>query len=119
MNPGTRLGELNVVVFRIHDQVTTEELEQHARRLERSVAPDMATRVVLEIEGFRHMEPERLVSTLAFLEPFATKLDRIAILGARIWIKSWILVGGFPFAGTVAYFDRTESERAWAWVNEH
>ncbi len=118
MKPEPRLEGLNVVVFRIHDHLTPDEQTQCARRLEESLAPHTVTRVLLEIEGFRHMEPERLRSALAFLSPFASRLDRIAVLGSRVWIKSWIKVGSFPLAVPVEYFDRAESERAWSWVNE-
>jgi hypothetical protein len=118
MNPAPKLANRNVVVFRVHDQMASEEIERHARRLELSLTPDMPTHILLEIEGFRHMEPERLSETLKFLKPFVPKLGRIAVIGARVWIKSWVKVGGFPYTASVEYFDGAESERAWRWVNE-
>jgi hypothetical protein len=118
METASRLGTCNVVVFRIHDQMTSEEVDQCRRRLELSLAPDIPTHIVLEVEGFRHMEPELLTEKLKFLEPFVPRLKRIAVIGGRVWLKSLIKLGDFPFAATVEYFDRSESEGAWRWVNE-
>ncbi|MHC1742212.1 MAG: STAS/SEC14 domain-containing protein [Syntrophobacteraceae bacterium] len=117
MNAASQQKAGNVVVFRIHDQMTSEEIEQNGRRLELSLAPDLPTHLLVEIDGFRHMQPERLTDTLRFLGPFASVLSRVAVIGGRTWIKSWIKVGAFPFATTVEYFDSTESDRAWHWVN--
>ena len=109
---------INVVVFKLHDQLTPDEMEQNRRRLELSLAPDLPTHLLVEIDGFRHMEPERLTETLAFIEPFASALSRVAVIGSRTWIKAWIKTGCFPFASFVEYFDVTESDRAWIWLNE-
>jgi hypothetical protein len=118
MNPASKLAIGNVVVFWVHDLMTSLDVELCRRRLELSLAPDIPTHIVLEVEGFRHMEPELLTEKLKFLEPFAPKLKRIAVIGGGVWLKSWIKVGGFPIAASVEYFDRSESEAAWQWVNE-
>lgn len=118
MSPQPQHRPGNVVVFRIHDQMTSGDVEQNARRLELSLAPHLPTHLLLEIDGFRHMEPERLTKALAFIEPFASALSRVAVIGGRTWIKAWVKVGAFPFAANVEYFDTSESDRAWHWVNE-
>jgi hypothetical protein len=73
-------------------------------------------RLLIEIEGFRHMEPEVLLEKLRFATEHARKIDRMAVLSNRIWIKSWVKVGGLITDAELEYFDRYEMGAAWEWV---
>lgn len=108
----------NVLVFRVHDEMTPDTRDRNSRRLQSSLAPDGPTRLLVEVDGFRHMDPELLRENLRFIEPVASRLDRIAVVGSRVWLKSWIKLGGIPFPSSVEYFDRGDSESAWRWLNE-
>ena len=47
------------------------------------------------------------------------KIRRLAMVGEADW-ERWITKLAEPFArGEVRYFDRSELEKAWAWVEEH
>jgi len=40
----------------------------------------------------------------------------MAVLSNRVWIKSWVKVGGQLTHAEVEHFDRSEMEAAWKWV---
>jgi hypothetical protein len=63
------------------------------------------------------MEPEVLQEKLEFVPDRAGGIERVAVLSNRVWIKSWVKIGG-PFTYTeIEHFDRSEIEAAWKWLS--
>lgn len=75
----------------------------------------------MEIEGFRHMEPDALLEKLRFAGEHARDIERMAVVSDRTWIKSWVKISGLLTLLThteVADFDISEMEAAWKWVRQ-
>jgi len=62
--------------------------------------------------------PETLLEKLKFAKDHAGNIERMAVLSDRVWIKSWLKVGGLLTHTEVEHFDRSEMEAAWEWVRQ-
>jgi hypothetical protein len=108
--PGKLLG------FRINDGVTGEDVREMSGILADAIAQWGKIRVLIDIEGFRHMEIEALIEKLRFAGDHARDIERSAVLSDRVWIKSWVEVGGLPAHAETKHFFRSEIEAAWKWL---
>ena len=105
--------------FKITDGVTGEDVHQIDQIMAETIAKFGKIRVLIEIVGFRHMEPEALLEKVKFAREHAADIERLAILSDRVWIKSWVKVGGLLALVThteLEHFQRSEIEAAWAWL---
>jgi len=108
----------NVLGFKISDKITGEDVEQLARIMARAIASHGKIRLLIEIEGFRHMEPDALVEKLQFAKDHADDIERMAVLSDRVWIKAWLKVGGLLTRTEAEHFLRSEMEAAWRWLRQ-
>ncbi len=106
----------NVLGFKIGEDVTGEDVHAMSMIMSDVIAASGKIRLLIEIEGFRHMEPDALLEKLRFAGEHAGEIERMAVLSNRIWIKSWVKVGGLSAQAEVEHFDRFEMEAAWKWV---
>jgi hypothetical protein len=102
--------------FKIGDGITGEDVRQIGAIMAEEIAASGKIRLLVEIEGFRHMEPEVLLEKLKFTKDHARDIERIAVLSDRVWIKSWVKVGGLPAHAETKHFYRSEVEAAWKWL---
>ena len=102
--------------FKIGDGVTGEDVRQIGAIMAAEIAASGKIQLLVEIEGFRHMEPEALLEKLKFARDHAKDIERIAVLSDRVWIKSWVKVSGLLTHAEVEHFDRSEIEAAWKWL---
>jgi hypothetical protein len=111
-------GAGNVLGFRINDQITGEDVQRMSGIMAAAIAASGKIRLLIEIEGFRHMEIQALLEKLKFARNHAGEIERMAVLSDRVWIKSWLKVGGLLTHTEVEHFDRADIESAWKWL-EH
>lgn len=106
----------NVLGFKIGEDTTDEDVCSMSRITSEAITSSGKLRLLIEIEGFRHMEPEALMEKLGFVREHAREIERMAVLSNRLWIKSWVKIGGLLTGTEVEHFDRHEMEAAWEWV---
>ena len=111
-------GSGKLLGFKISDGITGEDVRQLSKIMCEAISVSGKIRLLIEIEGFRHMEPEALVEKLKFAMDHARDIERMAVLSDRVWIKSWVKVGGLLTQTETKHFDRSEIEAAWKWL-EH
>lgn len=111
-----RGGSGKLLGFKISDGVTVEDVQKISRILADAIAEWGKIRILIDIEGFRHMEIEALVEKLKFARDHARDIERMAVLSDRVWIKSWVKVGGLLAHAETKHFDRSEIEAAWKWL---
>ena len=102
--------------FKIGEDTTGEDIGDISRIMSQTIAASGKIRLLIEIEGFRHMEPEGLLEKVRFAKEHAREIERMAVLSNRVWIKSWVKIGGMLTHTDVEHFDRSEMEAAWQWV---
>ncbi|MGC8491882.1 MAG: STAS/SEC14 domain-containing protein [Syntrophobacteraceae bacterium] len=106
----------NVLGFKIGENITSEDVRKIGVALSDAISEFGKVRLLIEIEGFRHMEPEALLEKLRFARDHAGEIERMAVVSGRIWIKSWVKIGGLFTHREVEHFDRSEIEAAWEWL---
>jgi len=87
-------GSGKVLGFKISDKITGEDVHRMGGIMAEAIAASGKIRLLIEIEGFRHMEPEALLEKLKFAKEHAGNIERMAVLSDRVGIKSWVKVGG-------------------------
>jgi hypothetical protein len=111
----------NVLAFKIGDNITGEDVHEMGKIMSEAIAASGKIRLLMEIEGFRHMEPDALLEKLKFARDHARGIERTAVVSDRTWIKSWVKVGWLLTVLThteVEHFHRSEMEAAWEWVRQ-
>jgi hypothetical protein len=110
----------NVVALRIDDRLTREGVNQISKALEKRIAESGRLRLLIELEGFRNMDPDLLLEKLSFAKVYSPDIERMAIVSNRVWIKSWVKLAGlfFHHQSELEYFDRSEIQAAWHWISE-
>lgn len=106
----------NVIGFKIGENVTAEDVRSIAGIISETIRAFGKVRLLIEIEGFRHMEPEALLEKLRFARDHAKEIERIAVLSNRVWIKSWVKIGELFTHREVEHFDRWDKDAAWKWL---
>jgi len=106
----------NILGFKIIDYTTPDDVREISRIMSEAIAEWRKIRLLVEIEGFRHMEREDLLEKLRFAVDHEPEIERMAVLSNRTWIKAWVKVGGLLSNTEMEHFDRNEMEAAWEWI---
>jgi len=106
----------NVLGFKIFEDTVDEDVREISRIMSEAVAASGRIRLLVEIEGFRHMELDDLLGKLGFAADHASQIERMAVLSSRVWIKSWVKLGGPVTGPDVEHFDRHKIDAAWEWI---
>ncbi len=109
-------GSGKLLGFRIREGVSAEDVRKLSRVLADAIAEWGEIRILVDIQGFRHMDIEALIEKLKFAVDHSGEIERMAVLSDRVWIKSWVEVGGFPALAETKHFYRSEIEDAWKWL---
>lgn len=111
-------GSRNVLRFKISDRITAEDVRDMSRIMADAIAASGKIRLLIEIEGFRYMEPEALREKLEFVRDHAKNIEKMAVVSDRTWIKAWLKVGTFFTHKEGEHFNRAEIQAAWEWVRQ-
>lgn len=108
----------NVLGFLISDRITLADVHQMYGIMADAIAAHGSIRLLMEVEGFRHMEPEALAEKFKFAIDHARDIEKMAVVSDRTWIKSWVKVTGLLAQGRTEHFHRSEIRSAWEWLRE-
>jgi hypothetical protein len=106
----------NVLGFKMGEHVTAEDVRAIGGMIAEKIAVHTNIRLLIEFEGFPHMEPEALLEKLRFIRDHSGGIDRMAVVGNRGWIKAWVKIGGLFTRREVEYFERSDRQSAWEWL---
>ena len=77
-----------------------------------------SARLLLVVQDYPSFNSaEDLYFDLRFAVPLADRIERLAVVGDRVWKDTWISLFGLFSGIRTAYFDRSEMDRAWQWVS--
>ncbi len=105
-----------VVALQVSEDTSSQEMAQMTEAVRRAIMEWGRIRVLLEVDGFRHMDPEGLLAKLGFLMTHAGEIERMAVVCRRVWIKAWLQAGGLETPSEVRVFDVSETGDAWLWI---
>ena len=106
----------NILGFKIGEDITFEDLHDMGEIMADAIATSGRIRLLIEIEGFRHMEPEALLEKLKFARDHGKDIEKMAVVSDRVWIKSWLKIGGLFTHKEAEHFNRSETADAWKWL---
>ena len=70
----------NVLGFKIGEDVTGEDIHDMGRIMSEAITVSGNIRLLIEIEGFRHMEHEALMEKFRFVTDHAREIEQMASL---------------------------------------
>jgi len=103
--------------FKISEKtVLGEDVKQMGIIMAEKIAAYGKIRLLVEIEGFSQILPQALIKKFKFAWEHDKNIERIAVLSDRIWIKSYVKVGGLRTVAVVEHFNRSDIEAALKWL---
>lgn len=107
-----------IVAIRVAETTSSQEVDQMDEAVRRAVVEWDRIRLLVDVEGFRHMDPEGLLGKLRFLPAHGGRIERMAVVCRRVWIKAWVQAGGLVIPGQLKVFDASEEKEAWQWIRD-
>lgn len=107
----------NILGFKIAGDIAVKQKEQICNILEKHIKKFGEIRILLVVETDETVDPESLLFNLNFVLTYSDHIDRMAIVRNKGWQETWIgLFGLFSHIRTW-YFDASEIQEAWKWIN--
>ena len=111
-------GSPNVVGFKLCGRLRDEDYKQFMPKMETMLTAEGKVRLFVQFEDFHGWDMHAAWDDLKFGLKHYADFERIAMVGDRRWEK-WMAAFCKPFTrAEVKYFDRSEVETAWKWLQE-
>lgn len=111
-------GSLKVLGFKMSGRLHDEDYAQFVPLIDNAIAKEGKVRILAQFQDFRGWDAQALWDDIKFSTTHCTKIERIALVGDRTWEK-WMAKVCKPFTmAKVRYFDASEFNAAWAWLEE-
>ncbi len=107
-----------VLALKVSEETTGQDVQNMTEAVRRAVMQWDRIRVLVEVHGFRNMDPEGLLEKVGFFAAHAGEIERMALVCRRVWIKAWIKAGGWATPNEVRVFDVSEEKDAWQWIRQ-
>lgn len=109
-------GSGNILGLQIIGNVTKKQKKQICEVLEKQINETGNIRLLLVIKPHAKMDAESLLFDLNFTLTYADNIERMTVVGDKAWKKTWIGLFGLFSRIRTKYFDHSEIEAAWKWV---
>ncbi len=106
----------DIVGFKVTGRFTGGQMKAFANRLEAVVAEFGPVRLLVELEDFRGIELDVLWQKAKFTFAHLRDIERMAVVGDRLWEEWWVKMAGALLRAETSYFDETDIDAAWAWL---
>lgn len=106
----------NIVGFKITGRFTGVQMKAFADRVDAVVAESGPVRLLVELEDFRGIELDVLWEKAKFAFAHLRDIERMAVVGDRLWEEWWVKMAGALLRAETRYFDETDIDAAWAWL---
>jgi hypothetical protein len=111
-------SSLNVLGFRLSGKLHDEDYKHFVPAIDAAVAEHGKVRLLAEFHDFHGWDLHALWDDIKFSTTHCTKIERIALVGEKAWEKAMAAVCK-PFTmARIRYFDASQTNDAWAWLNE-
>jgi hypothetical protein len=108
-----------VVALKLTALLNDREEARLSRLLEKKIETHGKVRVLLELENYPAADSaESLFEDMKLLKLHADDIEKLAVVGDRVWQETWVAIFGLFSGMETAYFDRSEEEEAVEWVEQ-
>ena len=104
--------------FRLSGQLHNEDYRAFVPVLEAAIAKSGKIRLLAQFEHFHGWDVHALWDDTKFSAKHCADVEKLAIVGDRVWEKWMAVVCKLFTLAKVEYFDAKDIDRAWAWVAE-
>jgi len=106
-----------ILGFKLSGKLHDEDYKQFVPVID-SAARDGKVRLLAQFHDFQGWSPRAMWDDIKFATTHCTKFDKIALVGDKAWEK-WMTTVCKPFTmAKIQYFDASEIDKAWAWLQE-
>ena len=107
----------NVLGFRLSGKLHDADYKTFTPAID-AAAGTGKVRLLAQFHDFHGWDTHALWDDIKFATMHCTKIERIALVGEKTWEK-WMAAVCKPFTlAKVKYFDVSEIDKAWAWLQE-
>lgn len=108
----------NILGFKLSGKLHDEDYKYFVPLVDKGVAEHGKVRLLAWFHDFHGWDLHALWDDIKFATTHCTKIERIAIVGEKKW-EEWMAKVCRPFTmATVKYFDASDIESAWKWLEE-
>ncbi|MCG6880413.1 MAG: STAS/SEC14 domain-containing protein [Deltaproteobacteria bacterium] len=108
-----------IVPLKLEALLGDREEARLSRFLEKKIKSHGKISVFLELENYPAADSaESLYEDMKLLKLHADDIERLAVVGDRVWQETWVAIFGLFSGMETAYFDRSEEEKAVEWVDQ-
>ena len=108
-------GTGNVLGYEAKGKLTEKEFKALSTEIKAAVAEHGKVRLLLRMNEIPNMEPGAIAEDLK-LAPYASDLERYAIVGDSTLVEWAEKLGGALISGEVKHFEDSQYKEAWRWV---
>src|SRR5690349_4602151 len=107
----------NVLAFKMSGKLHDADYKKFVPLVDDAIAKAGKVRILAQFHDFHGWDAHALWDDIKFSTTHCTKIERIALVGEEAWEKGMAAVCK-PFTmAKIRYFDASEIDQAWAWVN--
>jgi hypothetical protein len=111
-------GSDKVLAFKLSGKLHDEDYKHFVPVIDAAVAAHGKIRLLTWFHDFHGWDLHALWDDIKFATTHCTKLERIAMVGDKKW-EAWMAKVCKPFTmATIRYFDVSQLDDAWKWVEE-
>lgn len=106
-----------VLALHITGAISDRETRRIVRTIQTHASPEQKAKLFLRIDHYPSFNSaEALYEDLRFARLCDGLIEKMVIVGDRSWKETWVALFGLFGGIETAYFDRTESQAAWLWL---
>jgi hypothetical protein len=106
-----------VVGFKLSGKLHDEDYKHFVPAID-AAAGEGKAKILAWFHDFHGWDAHALWDDIKFSTTHCTKIEKIALVGEKKW-EEWMAKVCKPFTmATIKYFDATEIDAAWAWLEE-
>ncbi|QDT55960.1 hypothetical protein Pan44_40090 [Caulifigura coniformis] len=107
-----------VIGFKLSGKLHDADYKTFVPDIDGAIAPHEKARILAWFHDFHGWDTAALWDDIKFSTTHCAKVERIALVGEKTWEK-WMAQVCTPFTmATIRYFDASQIEDAWKWLEE-
>ena len=108
----------HAVGFKLSGKLHDEDYKTFVPLVDAAIAKEGKIRIFAQFHDFHGWDLHALWDDIKFSTTHCTKIKRIALVGDKTWEK-WMAKVCKPFTmAKIKYYDRSQLDDAWKWVQE-
>jgi len=107
-----------VIGFKLSGKLHDADYKTFVPAIDAIITPQEKARILAWFHDFQGWDAKALWDDIKFSTTHCAKVDRIALIGEKTWEK-WMASVCKPFTmAKIRYFEASQVEDAWAWLEE-